>query len=444
MNAAKNEGDKDTSIIMAKTTAKLTYQRVGSATLARGLHGDGNNLFLRVKEDGLRSWVFIYRFGGKQRELGLGRAGEGKGVVSLKAARKTAPGRQGPCSTREKPPIDPHAAVWRARPAETAQTFAEAARDYLVLNAPTWKSRKHAAQWRATISTFCQPLHKLPVDQITVGDVRAILNPLWARAPETASRVRNRIAAVIDHSMPPNAVQLNPAKWLAGKFPKVKDAGKLDRKTGEHVERGNFSALPHKDAPRFAQRLRAENGVAERALEFTLLTAARTAEVIGAKWSEIDHDAQVWTIPPARLKTGKRTKRSHIVPLSSRALAIVEEMRGIRVSDYIFPGHYDNAPLNTDALRRVAKRLDPTITTHGFRSCFVDWAAEKTEFSGELVELSVGHIIPGVRAHYRRETGVEQRRKLMCAWDAFLAEPPESVDAADNILTFAPLFTRSA
>ena len=407
---------------------------MSSATLKAGLHGDGANLFLRAKPDGNRSWVFIYRYGGKQRELGLGKAGEGNGAVSLKTARATA--KKGRDLLDQEPPVDPRT-VWRARPAQGAQTFAEAAKDYLVLHIPTWKNLKHAAQWRRTIKVYCKPLHALPVDQINVEDVRAILKPLWARAPETASRVRNRIAVIIDHGMPPNAVQLNPAKWLAGKFPKVKDAGKLDRKTGEHVERGNFSALPHAAAPAFARRLRECDGVATRALEFLLLTTSRTAETLYAKWSEIDDDAGLWVIPPARLKTGRKTKRPHTVPLSSRALAILAEMSAIRVSDYIFPGHYDGQPLNADALRLVAKRLNPAITTHGLRSTFVDWAAEKTEFSGELVELSVGHIIPGVRGHYRRETGVAPRRALMNGWDAYLAGPPESDDAANNVLSFA-------
>ena len=299
---------------MAKTIGRLTHQLVGSAALEPGLYGDGGNLYLRVGkdvvgEDGVvkdsgRSWVFVYRHNGKQRELGLGRAGKRKGAVSLADARATA--KKGRAMLDQQPPVDPRT-VWRAQPKASVRTFGQAAKDYIAEKEPGWKNAKHIDQWRHTIKVYCQPLANTPVGQISVEDVRSILAPIWLRAPETASRVRVRIAAIIDHAMPVDSMQPNPALLLAKRFAKVKEAGKLDRKTGKIVPRGNFAALPHRDAPAFVARLREMDSVAARGLEFLLLTASRTGEVIGAKWSEIDLDAGLWVIPPERLKVGKRT-----------------------------------------------------------------------------------------------------------------------------------------
>ncbi len=429
---------------MAKTIGRLTHQGVSSAALEAGLHADGGNLYLRLKKDGVdedgarkdgsRSWVFIYRYGGKQRELGLGKAGKGPGAVSLKDARDTA--RKGRALLDQQPPVDPRT-VWRAQPKASARTFAEAAKDYIAEKEPGWKNVKHVSQWRHTIKVYCQPLHDTPVDQIGAEDVRSILTPIWQRAPETASRVRVRIAAIIDHAMPVDSTQPNPARLLAKRFAKVKEAGKFIKRNGvlERVERGNFPALPFKDAPAFARRLRDETSVAARGLEFLLLTASRTSEAIGAKWSEIDVVAKTWTIPPPRLKTGKKTKKPHVVPLSPRALAIVGEMHDILVSDYLFPGRFPGQPLHDLALLEVVKRLEPHQTAHGLRSTFRDWVGEETDFAGELAELALGHVVKGVEGRYRRGTAIDRRRELMSAWEAFLAGPPPG--DADNVLPFA-------
>ena len=172
----------------------------------------------------------------------------------------------------QQPPVDPRT-VWRAQPRASALTFAEAAKDYMAEKEAGWKNAKHVAQWRHTIKVYGEPLHDTPVDKIGVEDIRSILTPIWRRAPETASRVRVRIAAVIDHAMPVDSMQPNPALLLAKRFAKVKEAGKLDRKTGKIVPRGNFPALPYKGAPAFAARLREMDSVAARGLEFLLLTA---------------------------------------------------------------------------------------------------------------------------------------------------------------------------
>ena len=417
---------------MAKTIGRLTHQLVGSAALEPGLHGDGGNLYLRVGKDGNRSWVFIYRYDGKQRELGLGRAGKRKGAVSLADARDTA--KQGRALLDGQPSVDPRT-LWRAQPKASARTFAEAAKDYIAEKEPGWKNAKHIAQWHHTIKVYCKPIANTPVGQIGAEDVRSILTPIWRRAPETASRVRVRIATIIDHGLPVDSMQPNPARLLAKRFAKVKEAGKFIKRNGvlERVERGNFPALPYANAPAFARRLRDETSVASRGLEFLLLTASRTSEVIGAKWSEIVDAAALWVIPAERLKTGKKTRRPHTVPLSPRALAILEEMREIRVSDFIFPGRFDNQPLHDLALLEVVKRLEPTQTAHGLRSTFRDWTGETTDFAGELAELALGHTIGGVEGRYRRGTAIDRRRALMDAWDAYLGGPPLDVD---NVLPF--------
>ena len=233
---------------MAKTIGRLTHQLVGSAALEPGLHGDGGNLYLRVGKDGNRCWVFIYRHGGKQRELGLGRAGKRKGAVSLKDARATA--KKGRAMLDQQPSVDPRT-VWRVQPKASARTFAEAAKDFIAEKEPGWKNAKHVSQWRHTIEVYCQPMANTPVDQIGAEDVRSILTPIWQRAPETASRVRVRIAAIIDHAMPVNSMLPNPARLLAKRFAKVKEAGKFIKRNGgrERVERGNFPALPTTQRP---------------------------------------------------------------------------------------------------------------------------------------------------------------------------------------------------
>ena len=442
-DAALNDQATRTHTTMAKTIGRLTHQLVGSVALEPGLYGDGGNLYLRVGKDvvgeygvvkdGGRSWVFVYRYNGKQRELGLGRAGKRKGAVSLADARATA--KQGRALLDRQPSVDPRT-VWRAQPKTSVRTFGQAAKDYIAEKELGWKNAKHISQWVHTVKVYCQSLADTPVDQIGVEDVRSILTPIWQRAPETASRVRVRIAAVIDHAMPIDSMQPNPARLLAKRFAKVKEAGKFIKGAKgvlERVERGNFAALPHRDAPAFVKRLRDETSVAARGLEFLLLTASRTSEVIGAKWSEIVDAAGLWTIPPERLKVGKRTRRSHVVPLSPRALAILEEMREIRVSDFIFPGRFDYAPLHDLALLEVVKRLEPAQTAHGLRSTFRDWVGEETDFAGELAELALGHVVKGVEGRYRRGTAIDRRRALMDAWSNFLDGAPR----ADNVLPFA-------
>lgn len=422
---------------MAKAINRLTAEMVETAGL--GKFGDGNNLYLKVEEKLNRHWLFIFKWDGKQVEVGggkaIGRDGSGKSGVTLAQARRWA--KQGRGLLNEKPKVDPRT-VWSPTPTPTAQTFGEAAANYVALKSPGW-SRDHTRQWRGSLARYCSTIADMPVDRIDTAAVRAVLEPIWNVTPETAGRLRNRIEIVINYARPDDDLRPNPARWrghLDSKgFGKPKELGKLARKLGAGAKRGlvprdHFAALPHAAAPAFARRLREEEDVAARALEFLLLTASRSGEVRGARWSEIDLNTLTWTIPPARLKVGKRTRSPHVVPLVGRAVEIVAEMSTISSGPYVFYGRSIDQPLANSAMLSLAKRLEPTITVHGLRSCFADYIGEKTSFSSELVEHALGHVIGGVRGKYRRETGVGQRREMMLVWDAYLAGAPLDAFAA--------------
>jgi integrase len=436
---------------MAKTIGRLTALQVKSADLKPGLCSDGGNLYLRVAEGGNRSWVLIYRINGKQREAGLGKAGEGKGVVTLKAARAQA--KKGRDLLDQRPKVDP-LTVWKAT-ATSAPTFKEAAEDYIDLHAPTWRHPKHAAQWRNSISAYCKPLYGLPIDQIDTQAVLKVLKPIWTRVPETASRVRGRIEAILDYAKADDETRPNPARWrghLAKKLPSAKHLDKTVRRAGgviETVKRGHFAALPYADIPAFVTRLRALDGVAARGLEFLLLTATRSSETRGAKWSEIDFAARkpggaTWTIPIERLKNAKAAKQPFVIPLSDRAVEILKEMRAVASGDFVFPGRFDNRPLSAMAFFILLRSMGlGGITTHGFRSTFRDYAGDETHFPREVAEAALGHVIGGVEAAYRRGDALKKRRELMDAWSRYCGSTPLGDDAGDseaeedNVVRFA-------
>ena len=424
---------------MAKTMGRLTALQVRSADLKPGLYGDGGNLYLRVAEGGSRSWVLIYRINGKQREAGLGKAGEGKGAVTLKAARDQA--AKGRALLSQRPKVDP-LTVWKAT-ATSAPTFKEAAQDYIDLHAPTWRHPKHATQWRNSISAYCTSLYALRIDQIDTPAILKVLKPIWTRVPETASRVRGRIEAILDYAKADDETRPNPARWrghLSKKLPSTKHLDKTVRRAGgvtETVKRGHFAALPYADVPAFMMRLRQENGVAAKALEFLMLTATRSGEARGAKWSEVDLDRATWTIPIERLKNAKAAKQPFVVPLSARAVEILKEMPEIDGSPYIFPGRFDNQPLSAMAFFILLRRMGfGHVTTHGFRSSFRDYAGDQTPFAREVCEASLGHVIGGVEAAYRRGDALAKRRELMDAWSRYCGSTPPG-DEADNVVPFA-------
>jgi integrase len=390
---------------MAAKINRLTTRRVDTERKP-GRHADGGNLYLNVTTSGsatqpsyARSWVFMYRFGGKQREMGLGSLTS----VPLARARELAADYRLALAEGRDP--------LTIREAPKALTFGEAADDYIETMSPAWKNAKHKAQWEMTLREYAGPIRSMPVDQIGTEDVLRVLQPIWNTKAETASRVRGRIEAVLSWA---TAKKLrsgeNPARWR----------GHLDQilPKRQRLTRGHHAALAIDAAPEFMAALRDLTGIGARGLEFTILTAARTSETVGALWTEIDIAKRLWTRPAARMKG----KREHRVPLPDRAVAILEEMATVRQGAFVFPGAKPGKPLSTMAFDMTLRRMQVDVTTHGFRSTFRDWASERTGFAHEVCEMALAHVIPNAsEAAYRRGDLLEKRRELMAAWANYCA-----------------------
>jgi integrase len=278
---------------------------------------------------------------------------------------------------------------------------------------PSWRNGKHAAQWEMTLREYAAPLRRLPADKITTDDVLSVLKPLWNEKPETASRLRGRIERVLDAAKAQGLRSgENPARWR----------GHLDDLLAkrQRLTRGHHPAMPYADVSAFMATLRKREGIAALALEFGILTAARSGEVIGARWVEFDLDGAVWTVPAARMKAGKE----HRIPLAPRALKIVKDIVGLS-GEFVFPGGKPGRPLSAKALAKALRRMKvKNATVHGFRSAFRDWAAECTNFTNEVCEAALAHVIENkAEAAYRRGDLFDKRRKLMDAWAAFCAVP---------------------
>jgi integrase len=286
-----------------------------------GRHADGGGLYLSISDEGRRRWVFMYSRKGKQREAGLGSAG--KGGVSLKAAReKAAAGR-----SMLELGVDPIAA-WKKSTAEEVPTFGIMADAFLDTHKEGWRNDKHRQQWAMTLTRYCEPIRATPVDAIDTEAVLSVLKPLWARAPETASRLRGRIEQILDAAKARGHIgrnEANPARWRDHLDKLLPKRAKLAR--------GHHAAMPYADVASFMACLRELSAIAARGLELCILTAARSGEALGARWDEIDFNAKVWTVPAERTKAA----REHRVPLSERAVAILREMEAGRDGDYIFP-----------------------------------------------------------------------------------------------------------
>ena len=285
--------------------------------------------------------------------------------------------------------------------AAKAMTFGQSAEAYINAHSPGWRSTRHLNQWKESLSDYALPaLGSLPVQQVDVALVMKVLQPIWTAKPETASRVRARIESILDWATASGFRQGdNPARWkghLENLLPKKTKIKKVK----------HFAAMPYNEVGAFLAGL--GPSIAARALEFTILTATRTGEVMGARWSEVDFDWRVWTIPPERTKA----HREHRVPLAPRALEILEALP--RNGDRIFPlGH-----------NRMRNETGEGVTVHGFRSSFSDWAAEQTNFPRELAEAALGHATgDATERAYRRGDMLDKRRRLMEAWAAFCSKP---------------------
>jgi len=300
--------------------------------------------------------------------------------------------------------------------AAKGMTFAACAERYIAAHKTGWRNPKHAAQWPATLATYVNPIFgDLPVQAIDVGLVMKAIEPIWAVKPETASRVRGRIESVLDWATARGYRQgANPARWkghLDNLLPKKTKVRRVE----------HHAALPYVDIAEFMVELRRQAGIAARALEFAILTAARTGEVIGAQWDEVDLVARLWTIPAGRMKAGKE----HRVPLSDAAVAILEQMREARHGEFVFPGTKAGRSLSNMSMLMTLRRMNRgSLTAHGFRSSFRDWAAERTSFPAEVAEMALAHTVADkVEAAYRRGDLFEKRRQLGDAWARFCAAP---------------------
>ena len=402
-----------------KISNSLTPLQVKNAKPGR--HVDGNGLHLLVKASGARSWVLRFTLHGKTRDVGLSRCPEalvllaqsGREELSLAQARDLAAiyrlkVRAGidPLSEREQ-----QAAASRVAQAqdEAAQlTFYDAAQSYLASRESTWRNAKHRQQWHNTLSAYVFPsLGALPVADIGTAEVLAVLEPIWKSKAETANRVRGRMEAIIDAARARGHFSgENPARWR-GHLDKILPAR-------QRLSRGHHAAMPYDEVPVFLEQLRAREAVAAMALEFTILTAARTGEVLGATWAEIDFEKRTWTVPALRMKAG----REHRVPLSSRAVEVLNETKKLG-SDYLFPGQR-GGKLSGMAMAMLLRRMGHVVTVHGFRSSFRDWAAEMTAFPHEVCEMALAHTIANkAEAAYRRGDIFEKRRLLMDGWEEF-------------------------
>lgn len=386
---------------MAREINRLSARTV-TALSKVGRHGDGGNLYLVVDKNLAKRWVFLFRWSGKLREMGLGSAGS----VTLAHARELAAAARSQLAAG----IDPIAA--RKSEPERVVTFGNMADDFIETMKPQFRNAKHIAQWEMTLKEYAAGLRELPIDCVTTEAVLKVLKPIWQTKPETASRLRGRIERVLDAAKAKGLRSgENPALWrghLANLLPKR-----------QKLSRGHHAALPYKDLPAFMQELRTRPAMSARALEFTILTAARSGETYRATWSEIDLEANVWTVPGYKMKGG----REHRVPLGRRSVEILKELRPRdgAAKDFVFPGGAGK-PLSSAAMEMLLRRMKMEVTTHGFRSTFRDWCGEETDFPRELAEAALAHVVGDeTERAYRRGDALAKRRKLMDAWGVFCA-----------------------
>jgi integrase len=384
---------------MARTIHKLTDIKAQSNRLKSGRHSDGGGLYLNVAKGGSKSWVFMWARDGRRREMGLG----SYPAVSLAAARKRAEEYRLIVASGANPLVEGRK--------HDEPTFAECVGMFLSSMESQWRNVKHRAQWRMTLDVYCRPISDMRVSAIGTDEVLGVLNPIWQSKHETASRLRGRIERVLDYAKSRGwRSGENPALWR-GHLKNILPAR-------QKLTRGHHAAMPHSHVPSFVQRLRDSEAMAARALELLILTATRSGEVYGATWDEMDLEAAIWIIPDHRTKAG----REHRVPLTKRAIEILQPLSEARISYYVFPGQRRNRPLSSSGMDMLMRRMKVnTFTVHGFRSSFRDWAGEETHFPREIAEVALAHIVGDeTERAYRRGDAIEKRRKLMQAWEGYL------------------------
>jgi integrase len=376
---------------------RLTARKVETAK--SGKYSDGGNLYLIVSPTGSRKWVLRYTWRGRGKEMGLGSA---KNVPLADARERAATAMRQVAQGLN--PIDERK---RNNGIPTFGELADAAREALSAG---FRNDKHKTQWKTTLETYAAPLRSKTVDTIGTDDVLAVLKPIWTTKAETASRVRGRIEKILDAAKAKGyRTGENPARWR----------GHLDHllPRSSKLSRGHHAAMPYEEVAEFIGKLGQSESLAALALELCILTAARSGEVLGMQWSEVDLDKKVWIVPAHRMKAG----REHRVPLAARAVALLRQVEKSKTGDFVFPGQVHGKRLSNMAMEMVLRRMKiSNATVHGFRSSFRDWAGNVSSFPRELIETALAHVV-GDKAEqaYRRSDALEKRRKLMEAWAAY-------------------------
>jgi integrase len=386
---------------------KLTTKQIKNA--APGYHADGGGLYLQKREGGPGSWVFRYERNGKEKWIGLGSLD----TITIGEARDQARQYRKMLLEGRDPVIERHAE--RAEAAKAAAEtilFRDAWATVVESRKDEWKGNDTANAWAASLTSINKALGGIPCDQITTAMVHDALAPIWKRTQDTADKTRGRMEAVLAWAAVKTgrSADANPARWKHN----------LDQLLRDSAEVQHHEALPYDELPDFMARLRDRQTVAARALEFCILTAARSGEAMGARWDEID--GNLWSLPPERMKEGK----AHTVPLSPRALEIIKNMP--HVSDFVFvspDGRRSGKQIGRDAFKDTLKALDVNgATAHGFRATFTDWAADRTSYPREVREQCLAHAIESkTEKAYRRGEMLDKRRRLMDAWAEFCGKP---------------------
>lgn len=399
---------------MPRPLHKLTDRECRAKRTKRGRLADGGGLYLSYRPGDAKSWVFVDTRGGAWRERGLGAYPD----VSLAEARELAADIRKALNNGEDPFGQGEGAPAPTTDHAAPHTFGDAADAFLHSMKGSWKNPKHAAQWAMTLGdSYCASLRTRSIADVSTADVLKVLEPIWRNKTETASRLRGRIERVLDYAKVKGWRDgENPAAWRGHLRNVLPAPAKL-------TARGHHLAMPYPKVPAFMVQLRDTPGLAARALELTILTAARSGETLGATWAEFDLDAKLWIVPSDRMKA----RRGHRVPLPDAAVDLLWRIRREWPSDkWAFPGHSRDGgkSLSNMAMAAVLKRMKiEGVTVHGFRSSFRDWAAEETDFPREIAEAALAHVVgDATERAYRRGDALEKRRKLMEAWERFLSE----------------------
>jgi integrase len=373
---------------------KLNARKVQTA--GPGKYSDGGNLYLIVSPTGSRKWILRFTWRGQAKEMGLGSA---RDVPLLEARERASRARQ--LIARDINPIEDR------KTDRNIPTFGELADEVRESLSTGFRNPKHQAQWKSTLGTYAVSIWSRSVDTVATADILAILKPIWTTKAETASRVRGRIERILDAAKARGYRDgENPARWK----------GHLDHLLPKpsKLVRGHHHAMAYAKVPAFVARLKSQPSPAAMALELCILTAARSGEILGMRWSEIDLNGKVWTVPSNRIKAG----REHRVPLSPRAVKVLKEARKLGSGEFVFPGQKPDKPLSNMAMTMVLRRMKvQNVTVHGFRSSFRDWAGNETEYPREIAEAALAHVVGDqTEQAYRRSDALDRRRKLMEDW----------------------------